>query len=102
MVNTFVRFGKQPASPAPNKKRFAASDQKLEASPVAAVNADHHNTIRVSTRRGPIQSPIQPPGISNSEYASVNAPKITPIRDFEKPKSADMTGAACEMHTRSM
>ena len=32
--------------------------------PVAAVKADHHTTTRISTFRGPIQSPIQPPGIS--------------------------------------
>jgi len=66
VVKDLVRFGKQPASPAPNRKRVATSEVKLQAQPVAAVKKDHHSTIRISTLRGPIQSPSQPPGTSNS------------------------------------
>ena len=60
-------FGKAPASPAPNRKRIVTSPPKLRAVPVSAVNADHHNTIRVRTRRGPRRSPSQPDGISKIE-----------------------------------
>ena len=60
-------FGKAPASPAPNRNRMATSDRSPCAAPVSIVNADHHNTMRVSTRRGPITSPSHPDGTSNSE-----------------------------------
>ena len=60
-------FGNAPASPAPNRKRITTSDRKPCAAPVSMVKADHHNTIRVSTRRGPLTSPSQPEGTSNSE-----------------------------------
>ena len=50
-------FGKQPASPAPNRKRTTKSDQKLQTQPVAAVKNDHHSTTRIRTRRAPILSP---------------------------------------------
>jgi hypothetical protein len=66
VVNDFVMFGKQPASPAPNRKRVTHIDVKFHIQPVAAVKNDHHSTIRNSTRRGPSQSPSHPPGISNS------------------------------------
>ena len=36
----------------------------FQASPVAIVKVDHHTTTRVSTLRGPIRSPSQPPGTS--------------------------------------
>jgi len=42
------------------------SDARLNAQPVAMVNTDHMATTRMSTLRGPILSPSQPPGISNS------------------------------------
>ena len=42
------------------------SDGAMHAQPVAAVKNDHQITIRISTRRGPIRSPSQPPGISKS------------------------------------
>src|SRR5208283_3842404 len=64
VAKALVTLGKQPASPAPNRKRVAASETKLEAQPVAAVKKDHHRTMRVSTLRGPSQSPRNPPGTS--------------------------------------
>ncbi len=60
-------FGKAPASPAPKRNRMATSDRNPRAAPVSIVNADHHNTMRVSTRRGPRTSPSQPDGTSKSE-----------------------------------
>ena len=66
VVNMRVMLGKAPASPAPNSARIAISDVAPHAQPVAAVNSDHQRTIRSRTRRGPILSPSQPPGISNS------------------------------------
>src|SRR6478735_394597 len=60
-------FGNAPASPAPNKNRVATSDRNPIAAPVSIVQADHHSTMRVSTRRGPAMSPSQPDGISNTE-----------------------------------
>src|SRR5258706_258461 len=66
LVNIFARFGKQPASPAPNKNRVTSSDTRFHAQPVAAVKNDHQSTTRISTLRGPILSPSQPPGISNN------------------------------------
>ena len=58
-------------------------------------------TTRMSTLRGPILSPSQPPGISKSAYAQPNAVKAKPIWIFVSPSSSCMKGAACEMHTRS-
>jgi hypothetical protein len=66
VVKVFVKFGKQPASPMPKRARVAVSETKLQAHPVAAVKNDHHSTTRISTRRGPSQSPRKPPGISNT------------------------------------
>ena len=65
------------------------------------VKADHHNTIRVSTRRGPFTSPSQPEGTSNSEYASVKALNTTLISSAVSCRSAIMYGAAAEMQMRS-
>src|SRR5262245_24173698 len=67
VVKALVRFGKQPASPAPKSARVTTSDRKLQVQPVAAVKNDHQTTTRVSTLRGPSLSPSQPPGISKSE-----------------------------------
>src|SRR5262249_20539931 len=67
VVKALVTFGKQPASPAPNRKRVATRDAKFHAHPVAAVKNDHQMTIRIRTRRAPIRSPRYPPGISNIE-----------------------------------
>ena len=72
-VNALVMFGKQPASPAPNRKRETTSDTRFHARPVAAVKMDHMITTRRRTLRGPMMSPSQPPGISNSAYAQANA-----------------------------
>src|SRR5687768_15456115 len=63
-LNALVRFGKQPASPAPNKKRVTINAGKLFTHPVAAVKKDHQSTMRNSTLRGPILSPKYPQGIS--------------------------------------
>ena len=56
----------------------ASKTGKLETAPVSAVNADHHSTIRVNTRRGPMRSPSMPLGISKTAYDSVNAPITQP------------------------
>src|SRR5262245_16757060 len=72
-------FGKAPASPAPKRNRMTSSDLKPEAAPVKAVNADHHNTIRVKANRAPNRSPSQPLGISNAAYANVKALKTQPF-----------------------
>ena len=50
----------------PNKKLVAIKEVRLHIQPIAAVQMLHHVTIRRSTLRGPSQSPIHPPGISNS------------------------------------
>src|SRR5258705_1218016 len=63
-VNILARFGKHPASPAPKRKRVTSRDRRLPTHPVAAVKKDHQTTTRMSTLRGPILSPSQPPGIS--------------------------------------
>jgi hypothetical protein len=60
-------LGNAPASPAPNRKRTASSERLPCTVPVSIVNADHHSTMRVSTRRGPMTSPSQPEGTSKSE-----------------------------------
>ena len=65
-LRALVRFGKQPASPPPNRNRMTIMEAKFHAHPVAAVKNDHHNTTRISTLRGPILSPSQPVGISNN------------------------------------
>ena len=49
-----ARLGNAPASPAPKRNRIATSDLTPLARPVSIVNTDHHSTIRVSTRRGPM------------------------------------------------
>jgi hypothetical protein len=100
--NAFVRFGKQPASPAPKRKRVTHMDAKLHIQPVAAVKNDHQRTMRISTLRGPSQSPNQPLGISKRAYARPNAAKIEPIWVFVSPRSREMTGAAWDIETRSM
>ena len=64
VVKMRVRLGKAPASPAPNSARIVTSDDMFHAQPVAAVKKDHQMTILIRTRRGPILSPSQPPGIS--------------------------------------
>ena len=65
-VNALVTFGKQPASPTPNRNRKNTSETSPHAQPVAMVKSDHIITTRMSTLRGPILSPSQPPGISNN------------------------------------
>jgi hypothetical protein len=65
------------------------------------VNADHHSTIRVSTRRAPATSPRQPDGTSKREYARVKALKTRLICSIVRWRSAMMKGAAAEMQTRS-
>ncbi len=66
VVSTRVRLGNAPASPAPKSARVMTSDEGFQTHPVAAVKNDHQMTIRISTRRGPMRSPSDPPGISNS------------------------------------
>src|SRR3954469_7014574 len=61
-VNILARLGKQPASPAPKKKRVTSTEARFHAQPVAAVKNDHQTPTRISTLRGPILSPSQPPG----------------------------------------
>ena len=58
--------------------------------------------MRISTLRGPIQSPRKPPGISNSAYAQPKAANAYPICTVLSPRSWLIAGAACEMQTRSM
>ena len=53
VVNAFVRFGKQPASPAPNRNWLMHSDVAFHIVVTDAVNTDHHTTIRISTPREP-------------------------------------------------
>ena len=65
VANARVRFGKQPASPIPNRNRVRMSEATLRTQPVAAVKNDHHTTTRISVLRGPNRSPSQPVGISN-------------------------------------
>ena len=60
-----VRLGKQPASPAPNRKRIVHSDTKFQAAPVKAVNSDQARTTWVRMRRTPSRSPKRPIGNSN-------------------------------------
>src|SRR5262249_16167380 len=69
--------------------------------PVSEVKADHQTTMRVSTRRAPMRSPIAPPGISKMAYESVNAPTTQPDSFGEMSKSDCMRGPATEMQTRS-
>src|SRR3954470_17106578 len=60
-----VRLGKQPASPAPNRKRTSQSDTRFHAAPVSAVKTDQINTNWLRTQRTPSLSPRSPIGISN-------------------------------------
>src|SRR4029077_11818295 len=60
-----VRLGKHPASPAPNRKRITQRDERLQAAPVSAGNADQASPIRSKTRRTPTRSPSRPAGSSN-------------------------------------
>ena len=96
--NQFVKalaiLGKQPASPTPNRNRQTTSDIKFQAQPVATVKIDHIPTTRMSTRRGPMRSPSQPPGISNSAYAQPKAVNAYPICILLNPSSACIAGAA--------
>ena len=75
IVKALVKFGKHPASPAPKRNRATIKLRRFHAQPVAAVNMDHMMTTRISTLRGPIQSPSQPPGTSNNAYYHANAAK---------------------------
>src|SRR5207302_10506802 len=101
IMKALVRFGKQPASPAPKKNRAMIREARFQTYPVAAVKTDHRITTRSNTLRGPIRSPSQPPGISKSAYAQANAENAKPIWPAVRPSSSCMKGAAWEMHTRS-
>src|SRR5258706_4132723 len=59
LVIIFARFGKQPASPAPKRKRVINRAARFQAQPVAAVKHDQQTTTRVSTLRRPSLSPSQ-------------------------------------------
>ncbi len=100
-VKLRATFGNAPASPTPKRNRMTTKDRKPCASPVIIVKADHHNTMRVSTRRGPTTSPSHPDGISNTEYASVNTLNTRLIWTRVSPRSSMMNGAAVEMQMRS-
>jgi hypothetical protein len=50
----------------PKSVRVTSSDARFQTQPVAAVKNDHQTTTRMRTRRGPMRSPSQPPGISKS------------------------------------
>src|SRR5579862_1986929 len=97
-----VAIGNAPASPIPNRNRTVAIDPAIHAIAVIDVNTDHHATIRVSARRGPIRSPSHPPGIWNSAYAQLNAEITQPIVIMSKPSSLRIVGTADEIDTRSM
>src|SRR6202044_3666545 len=45
MLSMRVRMGKQPASPAPNRKRMTQRDTTFQAAPVSAVKTDQPRTI---------------------------------------------------------
>src|ERR1700722_9439842 len=70
-LTTTPALGKAPASPAPKRNRTTSRAGYPVTNPVIAVNADHHKTIRVKTRRAPIRSPRVPLGISKIQYDSV-------------------------------
>ena len=101
-MNTLVMFGKAPASPAPNSARMTIREVAFQAQPVAAVKRDHQTTIRMSTRRGPMRSPSQPPGISKSAYAHANAASTHPCWTRDSPRSSLMTDSDTEIATRSI
>ena len=65
-VKALARLGKAPASPAPKRNCVTRSEARFQTRPVAAVKRDQRSTTRISTLRGPIRSPSQPPGISKS------------------------------------
>src|SRR5436190_4329581 len=94
IMNALVRLGKQPASPMPKKNLVATNEAKFQTHPVAAVKTDHMITTRISTLRGPIQSPSQPPGISKSAYAQANAENASPSWAAVRPSSPRRAGAA--------
>src|SRR5579872_3917639 len=101
VVKMRVRLGKQPASPAPKSVSVTMSEVALHVEPIAAVKNDHHRTMRISTRRGPMRSPSRPPGISNRAYANTKADSAQLICTFDRWRSRWIDGAACEMPTRS-
>jgi hypothetical protein len=74
-----VATGKLPDSPSPNSKRMIMKDMKDVATPVNAVNIDHHAMSSGSTRRGPIRSPNAPTKTGSNEYVTEKAEKIKPI-----------------------
>ena len=90
--NKRARPGKQPDSPAPKSRRVTSIEGKFHAHPVAAVNNDHNNTTRVSSRRGPKRSQSQPLGISPRAYVIPNAEKIRPICAAERCSSRTIVG----------
>jgi hypothetical protein len=77
------------------------SDDAFHAQPVAAVKTDHQSTMRISTRRGPILSPSQPPGISNTAYAHPKAANAHPIWMVVNPRSLLMYKAETLIAARS-
>ena len=60
---TPVEQGDEPASPMPNMKRMTNSEARPPASPVNAVNSDHHSTMTARILRCPSRSPKAPMGI---------------------------------------
>jgi hypothetical protein len=70
--------------------------------PVNEVNADHHKTILVSTRRGPMRSPSAPVGISNALYEMKKTLVTHPHAWGLMCRLSCIRGPATAIHTRSM
>src|SRR4051812_7755703 len=65
------------------------------------VKHDHHTTIRVRTRRGPIRSPHQALTTSKAAYATAKTLNTRLISTRLRRKSRAISGARTEMQTRS-
>ena len=101
LENARAAIGQAPASPAPKRKRTSSIEGRLKAAAVAAVNADHHSTIRVRTDFVPSFSAHFAVGISKIAYASANELKIHPVCDGVSCHSFVTIGAMVPIATRS-
>src|SRR5450432_635825 len=101
VVKALVRFGNAPDSPMPNSICVIAREVKFHVAPMNAVKNDHQITMRINTLRGPIQSPRNPLGISNSAYTPMKAEKMNPICWSLRERSCCTSGAANDRQTRS-
>src|SRR5207302_11251229 len=66
IMKALVRFGKQPASPAPKENRAMTREAKFQTYPVPAVKTDHRITTRSNTLRAATPSPTQPARVAKS------------------------------------